>query len=36
LPFTGLNGPWGVAVDTAGIVYIADYQNSRVLKLPAQ
>ena len=24
LPFTGLNGPYGVAVDTAGTVYVAD------------
>ena len=35
LPFTGLNGPDGVAVDTAGNVYVADYNNSRVLELPA-
>ena len=35
LPFTGLNGPWGVAVDTAGSVYVTDYGNNRVVKLAA-
>ena len=35
LPFTGLNGPRGVAVDTAGNVYVTDDGNNRVLKLPA-
>ncbi|MFD9669458.1 serine/threonine-protein kinase PknD [Rhodococcus sp. NPDC059968] len=36
LPFTGLNQPGGVAVDTAGNVYITDAQgNGRVLKLAA-
>ncbi|HEX9175994.1 MAG TPA: hypothetical protein VF874_07835 [Mycobacterium sp.] len=35
LPFTGLDGPWGVAVDTAGNVYVADTGNSRVVKLAA-
>jgi len=35
LPFTGLNVPDGVAVDTAGDVYVADYGDGRVLKLPA-
>jgi serine/threonine-protein kinase len=34
LPFPGVHGPTGVAVDTAGNVYVADL-NSRVLKLPA-
>jgi len=36
LPFTGLNTPLAVAVDTAGNVYVADKFNNRVLKLPAQ
>ncbi len=35
LPFTGLNNPRGVAVDTIGAVYVADSGNNRVLKLPA-
>jgi sugar lactone lactonase YvrE len=35
LPFTGLNGPTGVAVDTAGNVYVTDGPNNRVLRLPA-
>jgi serine/threonine-protein kinase len=35
LPFTGLNGPDSVAVDTAGSVYVADYLNNRVVKLAA-
>jgi serine/threonine protein kinase, bacterial len=35
LPFNGLNGPDGVAIDTAGNVYVADYNNSRVLELLA-
>jgi serine/threonine-protein kinase len=34
LPFTGLNGPFGVAVDSGGAVYLADSRNNRVLKLP--
>ena len=36
LPFTGLNHPYGVAVDAAGNVYVTDTGNNRVLKLPAQ
>jgi serine/threonine-protein kinase len=35
LPFTGLKGPWGVAVDSAGDVYVADFFNKRVLKQAA-
>src|SRR3984893_2664893 len=39
LPFTGLNGPGEVAVDTAGNVYITDESltvvTARLLKLPA-
>jgi DNA-binding beta-propeller fold protein YncE len=35
LPFTDLNRPGGVAVDTDGDVYIADTGHSRVLELPA-
>jgi len=35
LPFTGLNYPAGVAVDTAGDVYITEAGHNRVLKLPA-
>ena len=36
LPFTGLQIPNDVAVDTAGTVYVADFNNNRVVKLPAQ
>ena len=35
LPFTGLNNFSGLAVDTAGNVYVADSGNSRVLELAA-
>ncbi len=35
LPFTGLNGPYGLAVDSAGSLYVADNGNNRVQKLPA-
>ncbi|MDT5350607.1 MAG: serine/threonine protein kinase, bacterial, partial [Mycobacterium sp.] len=35
LPFTGLDSPWGVAVDSAGAVYVADAGDNRVLKLAA-
>ena len=35
LPFTGLDGPDGVAVDTAGNVYVTDATNARVVKLAA-
>ncbi len=35
LPFTGLNNPVGVAVDTAGDLYVIDRINNRVLKLAA-
>jgi len=33
LPFGGLNHPYGVAVDAAGDVFVADYINSRVVEL---
>jgi len=35
LPFAGLNHPFGVALDTAGTVYVADADNNRVVKLAA-
>ncbi|MFE3054348.1 serine/threonine-protein kinase PknD [Nocardia sp. NPDC059239] len=35
LPFTGLNGPHGVAVDSAGDLFVTDSGNNRVLKLNA-
>ena len=35
LPFAGLNQPTGVAVDGAGNLYVTDFQNNRVVKLPA-
>jgi serine/threonine-protein kinase len=35
LPFAGLHNPVGVAVDSAGTVYVADSNNDRVLKLAA-
>ena len=34
LPFTGLYQPQGLAVDSAGAVYVADF-NNRVVKLAA-
>ncbi|WP_433762262.1 hypothetical protein [Nocardia sp. CA-135398] len=34
LPFTGVTLPTGVAVDTAGTVYVTDMGNDRVVKLP--
>jgi hypothetical protein len=33
MPFTLLRFPTGVAVETAGSVYITDYENNRVVKL---
>ena len=33
LSATGLAGPTGIAVDTAGDVYVADAGNNRVLRL---
>jgi serine/threonine protein kinase, bacterial len=35
LPFTGLNNPTGVAVDTADNLYVTDSRNYRMLKLAA-
>jgi serine/threonine-protein kinase len=35
LPFTGLTGPEGVAVDSAGSVYVSNVENDRVVKLAA-
>ena len=35
LPFTGLNGLGGIALDSAGDVYVADRGDSWVLKLAA-
>ena len=35
LPFTSLNFPEGVAVDTAGNLYVTDTNNNRVVKLAA-
>jgi serine/threonine protein kinase, bacterial len=35
LPFTGLDEPEDVAVDTAGDVYVTDTSNNRVVKLAA-
>jgi sugar lactone lactonase YvrE/serine/threonine protein kinase len=35
LPFTGLNQPFGVAVDALGNLYVTDSGNNRVLRLAA-
>jgi hypothetical protein len=35
LPFKGVNGMGGMAVDTAGDLYVGDYDHNRVLKLAA-
>jgi serine/threonine-protein kinase len=35
LPFFGLSRPLRRAVDGADNVYVTDYDNNRVLKLPA-
>jgi DNA-binding beta-propeller fold protein YncE len=36
LPLSGLNGPLGVAVDTADNLYVVDSETPRVVKLPAK
>ncbi|KEP41928.1 hypothetical protein [Mycobacterium kansasii] len=36
LPFAGLSGPHGVAVDSGGNLYVVDTVNNRVLKLTAR
>ena len=36
LAFTGLSSPYGVAVDSAGAVYVTEDNTNRVLKLPAR
>jgi serine/threonine-protein kinase len=35
LPFTNPDGAFGVAVDAAGNLYVADQSNNQVLKLAA-
>src|ERR1700733_12664109 len=35
LPFTGLDGPTGVSVDSDGAIYVTDTGHNRVVKLPA-
>ena len=35
LPFTGLNGPAEVAVDSTGALFVTDCRNNRVVKLAA-
>ena len=35
LPFTDVGEARGVAVDAAGNVYVAEFDNDRVVKLPA-
>jgi len=32
---TGFNNPYGIAVDAAGNIYVADSNNNRVMKIPA-
>ncbi|HTQ17820.1 MAG TPA: hypothetical protein VML93_10900, partial [Mycobacterium sp.] len=36
VPFIGLKYPEGVAVNGTGTVYVTDFGNNRVLKLPVQ
>jgi serine/threonine-protein kinase len=35
LPFSGLGNPHGIAADQAGDVFVADFNNNRVVELPA-
>jgi serine/threonine-protein kinase len=36
VPLIGLGNPAGVAVDSAGSVYVTDYSHQVLLKLPAK
>lgn len=36
LPFTGLTGPEGVAVDASGSVYVSNVDNDRIMKLETE
>ncbi|SCE48169.1 NHL repeat-containing protein, partial [Streptomyces sp. Termitarium-T10T-6] len=36
VPAVGLNSPYGLAFDPAGALYVADFNNDRVVKLPVR